>query len=320
MESKRPHWLRVTLGLAVILLVGLTGCDGAGLEAIEPSATAAGLAPTALLDSVTSEAGAAPTVAPTVTMLATEPPPTEPDPTEQAEPTADANSVSYAGVSFVLNPTVASGVSGEIVPEESGEAGGPFWAAVPQHISIMLDGYTLVNTFHEPRVLVYPAEAFAEMNDVAAQTISEQRDFLAAQAEDPDAVPFLPIFNAAQFFATDVEYLDFQNGTGVRFLTQYGQAANPVNSEELFYTFQGLTDDGQYYVALILPVSHPDLPASSMEVPVEEMPETQEELDAYLGEVVTMLEGASEDSFAPSLAELDALVQSLLVQPEFTEE
>ena len=41
----------------------------------------------------------------------------------------------------------------------------------------------------------------------------------------PDALPFFTNWNAAQMMATQVEYIDFQNGSGVRYLTRYGQGS-----------------------------------------------------------------------------------------------
>ena len=61
-----------------------------------------------------------------------------------------------------------------------------------------------------------------------------------------------------------VQYLDFKSGTGVRFLTQFNNGMAPVNNHDLIYTFQGLTSDGKYYIAAVLPVTHPDLPANSL--------------------------------------------------------
>lgn len=71
----------------------------------------------------------------------------------------------------------------------------------------------------------------------------------------PENLPFLPTFNAGQVFHSNERPFAFQNGTGIRFLTQYAQAPYPVNNFSLFYTFQGLTNDGKYYVAAILPIN-----------------------------------------------------------------
>ncbi|MEO8354588.1 MAG: hypothetical protein ABI621_01610 [Chloroflexota bacterium] len=42
-----------------------------------------------------------------------------------------------------------------------------------------------------------------------------------------------------------MQVINFQNGRGIRFLTQYAQYPAPINNHELFYHFQGLTNDGK---------------------------------------------------------------------------
>ena len=73
----------------------------------------------------------------------------------------------------------------------------------------------------------------------------------------------LPDFGAAeQMVNAQVEYLDFDGGSGVRFITHYGIDEAPITEHGTFYTFQGLTDDGQYYVAYYHPAPTGILPAA----------------------------------------------------------
>lgn len=58
-----------------------------------------------------------------------------------------------------------------------------------------------------------------------------------------------------------------------------------MNNQELFYTYQGLTDDGTYYVAVIFPVSHPDLPADISSVPED----PADDYETYLNSVTEQL-------------------------------
>lgn len=53
------------------------------------------------------------------------------------------------------------------------------------------------------------------------------------------SIPFVPIFNAAQMMRAQIKYLDFQNGKGVRFITQYGQAAVPISNDSAFMLLSG---------------------------------------------------------------------------------
>ncbi len=82
----------------------------------------------------------------------------------------------------------------------------------------------------------------------------------------------------------------------------------------MIYTFQGLTSDGRFYVAFILPVSNPILPD----------PETIQMDDAfaenfpnYIQEIEDTLNQQPDSSFTPVLTRLDEMIQSLeITRPE----
>ena len=96
------------------------------------------------------------------------------------------------------------------------------------------------------------------------------------------------------------------------YLTQFNQGPVKINNANLFYTFQGLTADGKFYVVAVLPVTHPELPDG--EPVFSDNPEELSQYPAYLAETAAWLEQQPAASFTPDLAKLDALVQSILVQ------
>jgi hypothetical protein len=118
------------------------------------------------------------------------------------------------------------------------------------------------------------------------------------------------IFNAGQMFLSKVAYLQFQNGRGVRFLTQYGQAISPIGWPMMFYSFQGFTDDGVYYISAMLPVTHPSLPHPD-DVTLDEA--FMNNFETYRDELEIQLNGEQDSTFMPSLILLDEFVESLLV-------
>ena len=126
-------------------------------------------------------------------------------------------------------------------------------------------------------------------------------------------MPFLPLFNAAQMMHANLQYVDFQNGQGLRYVTQFSQAFVPISNYELIYTYQGLTSDGKDYVAAVLPVSHPSLPAEGT-VTGNEPPEFSADFRADVANVVSILNRASADTFTPDLTQLDAMMSSLEVK------
>ena len=125
---------------------------------------------------------------------------------------------------------------------------------------------------------MYPVNEYIQVNPDVAAVIDKLKTIINSPGQPlPENLPFLPAFNAAQTFHSNEQPLTFQNGTGIRFLTQYGQAPYPVNNNSLFYTFQGLTNDGAYYVAAILPINaaflsadgNPDTPLPADGVPFD---------------------------------------------------
>ncbi len=88
-----------------------------------------------------------------------------------------------------------------------------------------------------------------------------------------------------------------------------------INNQDLVYTFQGITSDGKYYVSIIMPVNLPYLAADYGPSGESEF-QTLDNYPTYLSSTVSQLEqpeGEGVNPFAPSLASLDALVQSLLI-------
>jgi hypothetical protein len=226
-----------------------------------------------------------------------------------APPPGDAplNDVSYEGISFAYNSAISAQVVPQTILSEEFMGG----ETIPEHVRFSFDGYILPGTFHDPVILVYPVAEFQANSQVAAGIIVEQVAFLADRPASPEGIPFLPLFNAAQLLRAQVDYVDFQNGTGVRFVTQYAQAAIPVNNLELFYTFQGLTDDGAHYVAVILPVSHPNLPPDDTAIPGGDYEAFATSFEAYITDVEGQLNAEAPSSFTPDLSVLDATVESL---------
>jgi hypothetical protein len=265
--------------------------------------------------SFVSGPGEIPSPSPTVPSVGPTQPAEATQPSQATEPGSPTGvEVTCANVHFWLDPSLASGVTCETIPAvpETGDVSP--WEVGPEHVRITFEDYVLPQTFHVPRIYVYPVAEYESLQAQAAQLIAELEAFLASPPQTFDeTIPFLPPFNAAQFFRTQVRYVSFQDGTGVRFLTLYGQALRVINNYELFYTFQGLTQDGAFYAAAVLPVSHPSLPEDG-EIPPDQLDTFAETFEAYLETSEQSLEVEVPASFTPDLALLDAMIQSLEVQ------
>jgi len=227
--------------------------------------------------------------------------------------------VSAAGKSFIIPAGVAAGARHVPVAAMVDE-NLPVWDVFPAHDEFELEGYVLPNKFFIPKIIVYPKAEFSTINEGAAQIITDMQNILANQSAPlPEVLPFLPLFNAGQVFHSNEQFLSFQGGSGLRFLTQFGQAPTPVNNHEIFYTFQGITGDGAFYVAAILPVNTAFL-VENAEVetttPADGIPfdwNNFETLPTYYNAVKQKLNAADVNAFTPTLADLDRMIQSLSV-------
>lgn len=229
-------------------------------------------------------------------------------------------SISFPGINFTIPSGLAAGASEEPKAEAAPADDMPWWATYPAHMQYPLDGYILKDTFHKPKIYVYPIAEYTAMNEDVGARIEELKAYLAAGAPArPDRLPFLPTFNAGQMFTSNVNNINFQNGSGIRYLTQYGQAPMPVNNHEMFYTFQGITNDGKYYLSAVLPASAAFLvnfPSPEYPAPPDGVPFNWDDFmqnEAHIEAVKQKLNSAAPETFTPALASLDALIQSVKV-------
>jgi hypothetical protein len=224
--------------------------------------------------------------------------------------------VEYRIVKFEFDSKLAESVWPEIgvpLPAVNGEFS---WATRPEHIRITFASHGVPDPFQgggmnisgEPQIFIYPTRSFKSMSEIAKAEIDALQRLLETRPASPEnEIPVLPLINAAQVFHVQLEYLDFQNGGGVRFITHYSQEdVSRVTKDNIFYTFQGLTQDGSYYVAVYFPISTAGLP----DKPVDE---DWDAALARLAETRAHLDGLPSHEFEPDLEILDNVIQSLVV-------
>lgn len=234
--------------------------------------------------------------------------------------------VSYKNVSFVLPVGLASDAAPATVPQAGEDVNGP-WGAAPEHIEFTLNNYAVPSGAFATRTIhVYPASDYGNLNAGANITLQRVRTLLTSPSTPitVENAPHVPFFNAGTMFVAQAQRIHFQNGDGVRMVTQYSQAVMPVANDGTFYQFVGLTGDGNYLIVAILPVQAPVLqarqdpssPPPAGGVPFPDMGSMDaQEFVAYMQAVTGKLNDLDSAAFQPSLASLDALVQSLDVQP-----
>lgn len=257
------------------------------------------------------------TATPTPVEVATETPVVTAPPVITEEPTAPgpvvpAPNVTCHELSLYLDPALASTTTCEVIAESTLEMN-----VHPQYTTLTLQDYPLQNKFFPATISVYPVQAYSALRpDIIPGLVSDLQVLIAGGAPDASHIPFLPIFNAAQTFHANYNLNPFVNGGGVRFLTLYAQYFAPVNNQDLFYTYQGLTPDGLYWVSAILPINHVILPETA-DPPPGGMTWEQFSVnyEVYIADMITQLQAQTPDSFTPTLTALDALVASISIQP-----
>ena len=231
--------------------------------------------------------------------------------------------VSFDRLSLVVPTGVAAGGSGTLVPEAKGDNVAP-WDVAPEHIQFKLDGYALEGKLHQPQIYVYPAQAYAQLQErgAAAQSLEQLRAVLAqGSMVNIKELPSVPFFNVTQALAAQVKVIPFQQGRGVRMLTEYAMGRAIINNHELIYHFEGLTDDGQSYVIAILPITAPGLPEDGQPggvvppggVPVPDFNDANANWMGYYGDARKMLQDLEPGAYNPDLDALDALIGSLSI-------
>lgn len=268
-----------------------------------------------------------PTSQPKEDLPSTEAPPVEDatlPPATEAPPTPEpinGTEMNLGGVYMVLPPCLAAGASGTLVAAAPyDEMGGPM-EFYPENRKITYQGYPLSGKFFDAKLVVYPVAEFVAMNQSVADRVGAMQNALASQ-QIPETVPLLPIFNAAQVFKAQAELISFQNGQGIRYLTEYAQYYAPATNQDLFYSFQGITSDGKYWVSAIFPVNaaylqesfdNPAVPPGGIPAPSFDDPNLDASMTAYYGNMINLFNNTPDGDFIPGLDCLDQYISTLQI-------
>jgi hypothetical protein len=178
----------------------------------------------------------------------------------------------------------------------------PFMNGEPEHLRVTFDNDKLndYTDYLQRQLLVYPVQTYGALfhgkEKVAFDKVISQLKTTIATKSDKGLkqIPMLPSADAAEVFHNHVQYLPFKQGSGIAFLTCYMQEQDPVKNGDFFYTYQGLTSDGKYFVSFLCPVKAPKLAASSS-----------------LKKSVENLNKLSATDFEPSLDAVNHAIQSI---------
>jgi hypothetical protein len=184
--------------------------------------------------------------------------------------------------------------------------------------------FQLPYPFQTPRLMVFPTQDFPAFDEESTIGFSRQfqdlRSLLEVQTDLAGrcthtapvsgelALPFLPWLNSAQVFCAQPQYIAFAGGKGIRYLTAFSQGIEPLMDPSIFYTFQGLSEDSQFYFSAVFPVLTGVFP---LEIPPMVEGQLPQSMNA---EQLSALNAQAGDLFHPALGKFDALVSSLEVK------
>jgi hypothetical protein len=202
---------------------------------------------------------------------------------------------------------VAATFSGKVVPATPNKwKSSIFMNGAPEHLQFAFDNDHLsgVVRYRERQLLLYPINAYRELFRRAPKEqanfnkeIKLLQQFIVNSSESvTEAIPVLPPVETIQLFCSQIRYLNFADGAGVRFVTRYAMEASPTTNENIFYTFQGLTSDGRYYISVFYPITAKGLPET-----------------AVILTTINFLNRLASADFTPDLAKLDDMIKSLRV-------
>jgi hypothetical protein len=234
--------------------------------------------------------------------------------------------VDYMGIHFSADQSLATNIWPEVMPATPLPEvldGPSYWLAIPEHIRITFADPGLspsrrqmgFNLEVEAQILVFPLAELVNINPLVQTRIETLRNLLAEGGMVPvGELPLLPLTNSAQVFHAQAQYLVSGHIQGLRFISQHSQDPHPIMlSQELFYTFQGITDDGAYYVAVFFPLTTAVLPDK---IEVDDWDAFHSNYDTYLSETTVILNQLLPIEFTPDLTLLDAVVTSLRIEPD----
>jgi hypothetical protein len=245
--------------------------------------------------------------APAATPAPTAAPATSAPPAATEPPTAGSNQVSANGISLTIPAGLGTDITASIVPAVLEGPG-----AMPAYVDIKLQGYPLSypQEGNEAEIQVMRATDYINANPGGAIAMSMLNDLVFH-----DALLTVENVPTTGLVTTNLSKLSLQNVDGVRMLSTttrigfMGPIANPI----MVYRFYGETQDRMWYVFINLPIATNFLPAS-METATA--PNPGDEYKAYVSQIAMQLEEAGQkDAISPTLAQLDALVQSVRIDP-----
>lgn len=237
--------------------------------------------------------------------------------------TSANNQISFQGISFRLDPALATGVTAQDCQAVPFRVEDPPGTAHPAGVTFTFPADRTRVDF-QPLIAVYAVEGDKQDYLYPLNSLPELQRLLDKRIQPSPWFDHAPLHVRPQ-------YLDFAGGAGVRGIIEYAQDIFFYTNNGLLYNFDGLTRDGRYYVNVRVPVAVPFLmdldgadPRTNTNPGAIAIPDWTSDykaqgqiIQAYNQEALRRFYQAADADFTPDLAVLDALVHSLqVVTPE----
>lgn len=234
----------------------------------------------------------------------------------QAQQKARVYTVSFDGISLTLNTDIGENLTVKYTAGDPVESAGPgFSDATSLTFQPYSGDYPALTHSPFPANIRFYRTADLAQYDFMQEVVKELDTMLETQPDlsnyytFDNRLPYLPILTHGQVIRARANYLDAQEVHGITYITAIMAAAEPFMNNTFFYTFQGLSKDGAYYISADFMVTIDLFPA---EIDTSFDPAAfMDNLDAYLAESSAAITEANDAVFTPHLTLFDAVIQSI---------
>lgn len=245
-----------------------------------------------------------PTSAPTVVEPSATQAPAETESVPQFQPEAE-NVITFDELGVVIGFDYPDGFAQGVSTSYNGvyTPNAPYDLPYPQNAQVVFTAYPGGGGFTINGLRIFRAD---EVNALETGAVESLNAVLGGQTDHHNDFPRLA--GAGSIIDAQLIPLAFQNGNGYRYLVAKSFSADPLQSTQLTYLYQGVSDDGKYFVSFLMLVDAPFLAPY-----IGQALNTPEEFETYFQTVNDLVETSSGDQFTPSLIALDELVSSIVI-------
>lgn len=239
------------------------------------------------------------------------------------DPNAAVTDVAFGGIAFTLPSALAERVEFDLIAPDGNLAQMSMRGPQPGRTTVTFVGYPDANSLRDPILNVIDTTTAPEGASQFEQGVARLRALLDEQpvlatALSPNEDPVAQgLVGGAEPLFIQPRYVTFEGGRGIRYLTLFTQnRVMNVEPHDLYYAFEGLSDDGRYQIYALFPLSG-SYPITSESYDPADVSGGVEGMDAreqaYIAALSQELDGIAGEAFTPTLEALDAVIGSLRV-------